>query len=244
MKKGIWPARAKREGCELQAEERGAPADGARDLQSEDSGAPADGACESQSEDSSASADGESEPQGQDQGEKAGEHRQKPPRPLTARQMLVRLLAKIAAIVVVVILVLTFVLGLDVHYGNNMFPAVRDGDLLLTFRLQEPHINDVVLYRHDGQTCVGRVIALEGHEVDISDEGQLKVNGIIPAEEVFYPTFRDESASVKYPYSVEGGKVFILNDFREDVNDSRCFGAIDESDVMGSMLLVIRRRGF
>ena len=172
------------------------------------------------------------------------ERARKRQQPLTTRQLAVRLLVKIGAIVAVVALVLTFVLGLNVHYGNNMFPAVRDGDLLISYRLQEPHINDVVLYRHDGEVCVGRVIALEGHEVDITDEGALKVNGIAPAEEVFYPTHRADGSSVSYPYVVGEGKVFVLNDFRSDTNDSRSFGAIDKSDVMGSMLLEIRRRGF
>ena len=164
--------------------------------------------------------------------------------PLTTRQLLVRTLAKCAAIVLAIVLALTFVIGVNVHYGNNMYPALRDGDLLVTLRLSEPHINDAVLYRHEGEVRAGRVVALEGHVVDISDQGVLTVNGIIPSEEVFYPTQRAEESPVGYPLTVGPGEVFILNDFRSDTLDSRTFGPVGKDAVDGTMLLVLRRRGF
>lgn len=162
----------------------------------------------------------------------------------TTKQLVLRLLVKVAVITLATIATLSLVLGVEVHYGNNMFPAVRDGDLLVSLRVQEPFINAAVLYHHDGKTCVGRVIALEGHTVDITKEGALLVNGIAPAEEVFYATFPAEDSGVTYPYTVGTGEVFVLNDFRSDINDSRAFGAISRDDVMGPLLLVIRRRGF
>ena len=43
--------------------------------------------------------------------------------------------------------------------GNSMFPAVKDGDLLIGYRLQGTYAkNDVVLYEHDGKLRVGRVL--------------------------------------------------------------------------------------
>lgn len=54
----------------------------------------------------------------------------------------------------------TFVLGVTIHYGSNMYPMVRDGNLVFSLRLQKPYINAAVLYKHEGKTPVGRVIAL------------------------------------------------------------------------------------
>jgi signal peptidase I len=121
---------------------------------------------------------------------------------------------------------------------------VRDGDLVITLRLQKPFINAAVMYRHDGRTTVGRVIAMEGSVVDISKNGTFTVNGNAPSEEVFYPTYPADGSDIKYPYTVPEGKVFILNDFREDTNDSRSFGAVDTGDLQGTLLLTMRRRGF
>ena len=162
----------------------------------------------------------------------------------TTKQLVIGLLIKIAVIVLVVWGVFTFVLGITIHYGNNMHPMVRDGDLVITLRLQKPYINAAVMYGHDGKTTVGRVIAMEGSVVDISDNGGITVNGNTPTEEVFYPTYPANGSEIQYPYTVPQGKVFILNDFREDTNDSRSFGAVDTGDLKGTLLLTMRRRGF
>ena len=168
----------------------------------------------------------------------------KGPPPKTTKELLIGLLIKIGVTVALVWAVFTFVLGMSVHYGNNMYPAVHDGDLLVSFRLQKPFINAAVLYRFEGETRVGRVIALEGSVVDIHENGSLTVNGITPSEEVFYATYQADGSPITFPYTVEPGKVFILNDFRSDTNDSRSFGAIDRKDLKGPMLFTVRRRGF
>lgn len=162
----------------------------------------------------------------------------------TTKQLAVGVLIKIAAIVLAIWAVFTFVLGITIHYGNNMHPMVRDGDLVISFRLQSPYINAAVMYQHDGKTTVGRVIAMEGSVVDIAENGSFTVNGNATVEEVFYPTYRATGSEIKYPYTVPPGKVFILNDFREDTNDSRSFGAVDKGDLQGTLLLTMRRRGF
>ena len=162
----------------------------------------------------------------------------------TTKQLVIGLLIKIAVIVLVVWGVFTFVLGITIHYGNNMHPMVRDGDLVITFRLQSPYINAAMMYNHNGKTTVGRVIALEGSVVDIAENGGITVNGNAPSEEVFYPTYPADGSDIKYPYTVPEGKVFILNDFREDTNDSRSFGAVDKGELQGALLLTMRRRGF
>ena len=158
--------------------------------------------------------------------------------------MLLGFLIKLAAIALAVWLLFTFVLGLVIHYGNNMHPAIHDGDLIISLRVQRPYLNAAVLYEHDGKMCVGRVVGMPGNVIDISDEGALTVNGVAPAEEVFYPTHRCETESISYPYTVGEDQVFILNDFRSDTNDSRMFGAVDMKDVKGPVLVLLRRRGF
>ena len=167
-----------------------------------------------------------------------------PPKPLSTKRLAISLLIKIAAIVLAVWLVFIFVLGLTINYGNNMHPAVNDGDLVISLKLQRPYLNAAVLYRHDGKTRTGRVVGLPGNVIDISGKGELLVNGAIASEDVYYPTKKAENSKVTYPYTVEEGKAFILNDHREDTDDSRAFGAIDLSEIDGPLILSLRRRGF
>ena len=167
-----------------------------------------------------------------------------PPKPLSTKRLAISLLIKLAVIALAVWLVLAFVIGITINYGNNMHPAVNDGDLVITLKLQRPYLNAAVLYRHDGKTRTGRVVGLPGNVIDISGKGELLVNGAIASEDVYYPTYQAENSTVSYPYTVEEGKAFILNDHREDTDDSRSFGAVDLSGIDGPFLLTLRRRGF
>ena len=80
--------------------------------------------------------------------------------------------------------------------------------------------------------------------IDISENGELLVNNAIASEDIYYPTYKAEASAVRYPYTVEEGKAFILNDHREDIDDSRDFGAVELKDIDGPLLLIVRRRGF
>ena len=162
----------------------------------------------------------------------------------TTKQLLIGIIIKISIIALSVWLLFSFVLGFHIHYGNNMYPSVRDGELVFSFRLQKPYINAAVLYEHDGKTTVGRIIALEGSVVNIEDNGTFTVNGNVPPEDIFYPTYPAQISDIKYPYTVPQGAVFILNDFREDTFDSRSFGAIEIKNLKGPLLFTMRRRGF
>ena len=167
-----------------------------------------------------------------------------PPKPISTKRLAINLMIKIAAIALAVWLVLAFAIGITINYGNNMHPAVNDGDLVITLKLQRPYLNAAVLYRHDGKMRAGRVVGLPGNIIDISEKGELYVNNAIASEDIFYPTYKAEGSAVSFPYTVEEGKAFILNDYREDTDDSRIFGAVDMKDIDGPFLFTLRRRGF
>ncbi len=138
-------------------------------------------------------------------------------------------------------LLLTFVVGVYVCHTNEAYPMIKDGDLCLTLRPSVPKTGDAVVYRSEGETCFGRVVALEGDIVEISGE-VLLVNGenvMIPA---VYPT-DTEGSSINFPYTVPEGCIFILHDFRSDTTDSRTLGAVPLKDCQGSIFFLMRRRG-
>ena len=171
---------------------------------------------------------------------------QSKPRPkrLSTKRLAVNLVVRIVAVAVAVWLLLSFVLAVTIHYGNNMHPAINDGDLVVSLRLQRPYLNAAVIYELDGKKCVGRVVGLSGNVIEISEIGQLLVNGVVASEDIYYPTYPSEQSAIEYPYTVGEGKVFILNDLREDTNDSRAYGAFDMSALDGPVIFSFRRRGF
>lgn len=126
--------------------------------------------------------------------------------------------------------------------GNDMFPSVKDGDLIIGFRLQKEYAkNDVVAYFADGRPHIGRIAAQGGDVVTMDDSGTLLVNGTVQSGEIMYPTYAKEG--IEYPYQVPEGHVFILGDYRTQAEDSRDFGSIPLENVEGKVITILRRRG-
>ena len=82
---------------------------------------------------------------------------------------------------------------------------------------------------------------MPGNVVEVSDN-VLMVNGFGLYENTVYPT-PVEGSKITYPYTVPEDTVFVLNDYRSDLKDSRTYGGIPLSDTEGKVILVIRRRG-
>lgn len=127
--------------------------------------------------------------------------------------------------------------------GNGMYPGLRDGDLVLIWRLDEPYSGDIVAYETKSGLRMGRVVATGGQVVQFGPEGGYLVDGYAPMEEIPYPTFGTDSGRA-YPLTVSEGSVFVLNDYRSDTTDSREYGEVPASSVMGKVLFLFRRRGF
>lgn len=84
-------------------------------------------------------------------------------------QDIVQLLLKIAFIILAVFLIFTFLYGIVRINDVSMKPAIKDGDLVMYYRLDKRFISgDVAVFKDDGRTTVGRVVAVAGDTVDIT----------------------------------------------------------------------------
>lgn len=155
------------------------------------------------------------------------------------------LLVKAAALVLLAGFTLLFVMGIHIHEGNRMYPFLMDGDLIITYKLGAYQVGDVVAYRHPetGQTEFSRIVAIGENTVEVTAQGELLINGVSPAERVFYPTTPLEGDNVAYPYIMRKGGCFVLDDYRTCGEDSRRFGQLLESELLGKVVYVFRRRG-
>ncbi len=156
---------------------------------------------------------------------------------------LVRFIIKLAVLALTAYILLTFVVGVFVNHSNDMYPSVRDGDLVITLRVKNSVYGDVVAYTVNGTRHFGRVVAMGGDEVYIDEDGRFTVNGYSQVETIYYET-KPAEGGVTFPYTVGEGELFILNDLRDNVTDSRTFGSIPAQNVEGSIVLSLRRRGF
>ena len=156
------------------------------------------------------------------------------------KKRLLKLIVKNLTVIAMFVIVFTVFVGFHVMKGDNMHPAIESDDLVVVFKLENPQRGDVVMYHADGTTKVGRLIAVAGDEVDISEEGLLYINSNLASEEIFYPTEKANKGSVTYPVILGENECFILNDYRPDAADSRTFGPVSASDIEGSAMFVFR----
>lgn len=152
------------------------------------------------------------------------------------------LFIRIAVLAGIGVILFSFVFLVTQAVGNDMFPAVKDGDLVIGYRLQREYSkDDVVIYTVDGKTHIGRVAARATDEVTLDDSGTLLVNGVAQGGEILYPTYAKEG--IEYPYTVPENCIFVLGDYRTQTEDSRDFGAIPLKNVKGKVITILRRRG-
>lgn len=152
-------------------------------------------------------------------------------------------LIKLAVVLLACWVLLGVVFGVAVVQGEDMYPRLRDGDLMVFYRLQQDYyIGDVVTFRQNGRRYTGRIVAQGGDTVDVNDDGELLVNGNVQSEEIFYPTQITEGQT-SLPCTVPDGAVYLLCDFRTNGTDSRSYGPVQISDLDGKVITILRRRG-
>lgn len=164
-------------------------------------------------------------------------------RRLEIRRSAWALVEKIAAIAICGYLALSFLFGVGIVNGEGMYPRLRDGDMVIFYRLEaEQNVSDVVAYAKNGVLYYGRIVAMGGDTVDLNADGQLIVNGSVQQEEVFSATSAEGRATV-LPVTLAGNEVFILGDNREYAQDSRDFGPVAKGDIKGKVISLLRNRG-
>jgi signal peptidase I len=156
--------------------------------------------------------------------------------PSTRRQVVRRLLT--AVIVVLVLTVAASVSGLvplqtlRVESGS-MTPTFGPGDLVLVERDPGPvQRRDIVVVRdpQGGEQLVKRVVAVGGDRLRLED-GVL----VVDDEPVCEPTIDPDRIDGVFfrTVTVPAGELFLLGDDRRDSVDSRDFGTVAESEVLG-----------
>ncbi len=161
---------------------------------------------------------------------------------LEIRNGYISLLVRVVLMGIGCLVLFTQVFMLTQAKGNEMFPSIKDGDLMFVFRLQRDYAkDDVIVYNYAGTRYVGRILARETDVVTMDDSGTLYVNGTPQSGEILYPTYAKEG--ITYPYTVPAGCVFVLADYRTEAEDSRDRGPIPMENIQGKVITILRRRG-
>ena len=153
------------------------------------------------------------------------------------------LLIKLLAIVIICYVIFNYFFGLYRMHGISMTPNISDGDLMIVYRLDtDYHKGDIVSLYKNGKTSFLRIVATAGQVVDITPEGELIVNNHLEDNESFFKTLPNDNSDIKFPIIVGKDQVFLLNDYRENSEDSRVYGAINVNELSGKIITILRTK--
>ncbi len=149
------------------------------------------------------------------------------------------------AVILVLLIIVLFgkIFGFTVMCGNFMSPSIKNGDVLFYYRLQSQYENgDVVVYEVNHITYVGRIAALPKETVEITQEGQLVVNGYTQADFNSENAYEQGAKADAAPWKLLKDEYFILVDDKTSVEDSRTYGPISKKNIRGVVITFLRRR--
>lgn len=148
------------------------------------------------------------------------------------------------ALVVILVVWLLFgvFFGVTTAPNDDMSPRIDGGDMLLYYRLdRDVQAQDVVVLNKNDTTYVSRVVAVGGDTVDITDNQSLVINGNhVVEDKIFYKTAKYHDY-MSYPITLAEGECFVLDDKRQSGEDSRYFGTVKESEILGTVITVLRK---
>jgi len=172
---------------------------------------------------------------------------------------IVELVGVVVVAILVAVLLRTFVVATYSIPSGSMEPTLQIGDRIVVDKLAY-HLhgvdrgNIVVFTTPPNEDCAGppvsdlvkRVIGLPGETISLQD-GNVDINGHLLPETFLPPDVRDDTYpgpstgayALHHAYRIPAGDVYVMGDNRPESCDSRYWGPIRESTIVGKVDLRI-----
>ncbi len=151
---------------------------------------------------------------------------------------------KYIVLVFIIFFIVIYVCSLQQVIGPSMKPNFNNKDILLinklTFKFREPTRFEVVTFLHEeGNFLIKRIIGLPGDTLFYKDN-ILYINNEVHEETFLNNIKTDDFSVIDLGYEVIPNNMYlVLGDNREDSLDSRHFGLVKKSELIGKPFLRI-----
>ena len=178
----------------------------------------------------------------------------------TPLQFCLEVLKVIAAAVVIMLVIRTFIFEPFYIPSNSMLHTLQPGDRVFVnkfsygihlplvsgeiFSLGEPQRGDIVVFpfpRNPKVDYIKRVVGLPGDVIEVRDK-QLYRNGEAVTDEPYVihldPRTTNGRRDFMPPLTVPPGKLFVMGDNRDGSEDSRFWDFVDKNTVYGKAVII------
>ncbi len=177
----------------------------------------------------------------------------------SSSRWIVELVGVVVVAILVAVLLRTFVVATYSIPSGSMEPTLQIGDRIVVNKLSYhlhgvDRTNIVVFSTPPNEDCAGppvadlvkRVIGLPGEIISLQD-GDVYINGRLLPEPFLPPNVRNDTYpgpsgdgySLHHAYRIPAGDVYVMGDNRPNSCDSRYWGPIPESSIVGKVDLRI-----
>ena len=152
----------------------------------------------------------------------------------------VELIKYFVVAVIIVIPVRLWVAQPFVVSGESMEPTFDTGQYLivdeLTYNISDPQRGDVVIFRYPLNTSeffIKRIIGLPGETLSIDSLGVYIVGANGSKTKISEPYLVNIGNGKAQTITLKAGEYFVMGDNRPDSSDSRFWGSVPRSDIVG-----------
>ena len=149
---------------------------------------------------------------------------------------------KYIIVIILVLILAIYVISLSQVVGNSMSPNYNDGDVVFVskihYKISTIQRNDIISFKkEDTRYLIKRVIGLPGEIIEYKDN-TLYIDGVGYDELYLDKSTKTNNFSLNdLGYTkIPDDMYLVLGDNREDSYDSRDFGLIKKSDIIGKCI--------
>ena len=152
-------------------------------------------------------------------------------------RVMVNTIYSLVVVAAVAVLVAVLLLPILRIYGHAMNDTLDEGDIVVSLKGSDFKTGDIIAFYYNNKILIKRVIGKAGDWVDIDQDGNVYVNGVM-VEEPYLEEKAFGECNIELPYQVPESKVFVMGDNRSVSVDSRntAVGCVAEEQIVGKVV--------
>ena len=122
--------------------------------------------------------------------------------------------------------------------GDSMTPTFETGQIVIAQNSSTFETGDVIAFYYNNKVLIKRVIGSPGDWINIDEDGNVTVNGVLIDEPYVDALAYGENTDITFPYQVPENRYFVLGDHRSTSIDSRSstVGCVTEEQLIGKII--------